>query len=61
LVKCPKCSVPYKLTKCDYEQYGIVMRNIPCFKCPKCGDEIFFLNRLGSSEKRSSNSSHRLK
>jgi len=41
VVKCPKCSMPYKRAKCDYEQYGIVMRNVPCFKCPKCGDEIF--------------------
>lgn len=33
--------MPYKRAKCDYEQYGIVMRNVSCFKCPKCGDEIF--------------------
>jgi hypothetical protein len=41
LVKCPKCGGLYKLAKCDYEQYGIIVRNIPCFRCSKCGDEVF--------------------
>jgi hypothetical protein len=33
--------MPYRRTRCDYEQYGIVIRNVPCFKCSRCGDEIF--------------------
>lgn len=41
MVKCPKDGSAYVKGKCDYEQFGIIIRNINCLRCPKCGDELF--------------------
>jgi len=41
LVKCPRCKREYKETVCNYEQFGVIIQNTPCYRCPKCGDEVF--------------------
>lgn len=41
MVKCPKCKVKYEETTCNYEQFGIIIPKTPCYRCPKCGDEVF--------------------
>jgi len=41
LVKCPRCKVEYEEEACNYEQFGVIIQNTPCYRCPKCGDEVF--------------------
>jgi len=41
MVKCPRCQVEYEEATCSYEQFGVIIPNTPCYRCPKCGDEVF--------------------
>ncbi len=41
MVKCPKCKKSYKKAKTMFESHGVILKNVECFKCPKCGDEVF--------------------
>lgn len=40
-MKCPKCSVEYEKEKTDYEQFGIIVKDLEALQCPKCGDKVF--------------------
>ena len=40
-MKCLKCNLEYEKEKTDYEQFGIVVKNVEALRCPKCGDEVF--------------------
>jgi hypothetical protein len=40
-VKCHKCKVEYVEASCNYEQFGVIIPHTPCYRCPKCGDEVF--------------------
>ena len=41
MIKCPKDGAAYVKDRCDYEQFGVLIRNMDCLKCPKCSDELF--------------------
>ncbi len=41
MIKCPRCKVEYKEATCNYEQFGVIIPNTSCYRCPKCGEEIF--------------------
>ena len=40
-MKCPKCNVEYEREKTDYEQFGIIVKDVEALRCPKCGDKVF--------------------
>lgn len=41
MVKCTKCEVEYEEATCSYEQFGVIIPNTLCYRCPKCGGEVF--------------------
>ena len=41
MVLCPRDGAAYVEGRCDYEQFGVLIRNVDCLKCPRCGDELF--------------------
>jgi ribosomal protein S27AE len=40
-MKCPRCNVEYEKAKTDYEQFGIIVKDVEALRCPKCGDKVF--------------------
>jgi len=51
-MKCHKDGSEMKRTKVDYEQFGIIVRNIEAYKCPKCGEEVFTSDQVDHIQKR---------
>lgn len=41
-----------KRTKVDYEQFGVIIRNVEAYKCPKCGEEVFTSDEVDYVQKR---------
>jgi len=41
VVKCPKDGAEYRGAKIDFEYHGVIVPNVPCLKCPKCGEVLF--------------------
>jgi hypothetical protein len=39
-------------TRVDYEQFGIVIRGIEAYKCPKCREEVFTDDQMDHIQKR---------
>ena len=41
MVKCPRDKVDYEEAKGSFEYHGVIIPNVPCLKCPKCGEVLF--------------------
>ncbi len=52
MVICPKDGAEYIRNKCDYEQFGVLIRSVDCLKCPKCGDELFTSEQVRTIRER---------
>lgn len=51
-MKCHKDGSLMKRAKVDYEQFGIIIRNVEAYKCPKCGEEVFAGDQVDRIQKR---------
>ena len=51
-MKCPKCQIEYVEAKTDFEYQEIIMRNVDCLKCPKCGVALFTPEQYDMIRKR---------
>lgn len=51
---CVKCNVEVKKSILDTYEYeeGILLHDVECYKCPKCGELFFTENQADKMEKR---------
>ena len=60
-MKCPEHNVEYETVKTTYEQYGIILKDVKCLRCPVDGEELFTLEQAEAIRKRIAALSPRLK
>lgn len=51
-MKCHKDGSEMEKSRVDYEQCGIVVRDVEAYKCPKCGEEVFTGDQVDRIQKR---------
>jgi len=51
-MKCHNDGSEMKKTEVDYEQFGVIVRNVDVYKCPKCGEEVFTSDQVDHIQKR---------
>jgi hypothetical protein len=60
-MKCPEHNVEYETAKTTYEQFGIILKDVKCLRCPVDGEELFTLEQAEAIRKRIATFSPRLK
>ncbi|MCS4542199.1 MAG: YgiT-type zinc finger protein [Euryarchaeota archaeon] len=40
-MKCYNCNVGLEKAKTNFEYQGVIIPDMPCLKCPKCGEKLF--------------------
>jgi hypothetical protein len=60
-MKCPEHNVEYETVKTVYEQFGVILKDVKCLRCPIDGEELFTLEQAEAIRKRIANLSPRLK
>jgi hypothetical protein len=60
-LKCPEHDVEYEVVKTTYEQFGIILKDVKCLRCPVDGEELFTLEQAEAIRKRIDAFSPRLK
>ena len=60
-MKCPEHNLEYETVKTTYEQFGIILKDVNCLRCPVDGEELFTLEQVEAIRKRIAILSPRLK
>jgi hypothetical protein len=51
-MKCPEHNVEYEAAKTTYEQFGVILKDVKCLRCPIDGEELFTLEQAEGIRKR---------
>ena len=60
-MRCPEHNVEYKIVKTTYEQFGVILKDVRCLRCPVDGEELFTIEQAEAIRKRIEALSPRLK
>ena len=60
-MRCPEHSVEYETVKTTYEQFGVILKDVRCLRCPVDGEELFTIEQAEAIRKRIEALSPRLK
>lgn len=51
-MKCPEHHAEYEPAKTTYEQFGIILKDAKCLRCPVDGEELFTMEQAEAIRKR---------
>ena len=60
-MKCPEHHVEYETVKTTYDQFGVILKDVKCLRCPIDGEELFTLEQAEAIRKRIAAISPRLR
>jgi hypothetical protein len=60
-MKCPEHDVEYETVKTQYEQFGVILKDVKALRCPVDGEELFTLEQAEAIRKRIAKLSPRLR
>jgi len=60
-MKCPEHAVEYETERTTYEQFGVILKDVKCLRCPVDGEELFTLEQAEAIRERIATLSPRLK
>jgi hypothetical protein len=60
-MKCPEHHVNYEAVKTNYEQFGVILKDVKALRCPIDGEELFTMEQAEAIRQRITTLSPRLK
>ena len=60
-MKCPEHGVKYETVKTNYEQFGVILKDVKALRCPVDGEELFTMEQAEAIRKRIASLSPRLR
>jgi hypothetical protein len=60
-MKCPEHGVDYQTVKTNYEQFGVILKDVKALRCPVDGEELFTMKQAEAIRQRIASLSPRLK